>query len=290
MSEIIDEIKGFQVVPIVLQPSKFLKNKPIKHYLYVKKHQSNTDKELAERSLFIINPPINSSLSNIKNFFKTLSTSSIVENFFINVENLDYEINLTKLTSDLYDQEQDTSSEGIKLPNGTGLVVFVDKSAANLAFSKIKKYVKNQKDLYEWKFNEDQPASIRFSQHYKQDILDAEETSEAVSQALEEFEKRETESMNQLQEMKTLVDEDGFTLVVGKNRKTKKGILGKIGNVNKFTNENNDKKSTRKEKQDFYRFQIRERKKLEMNELLMKFKEDQEKIKVMKERKRFRPY
>lgn len=290
MGEVIEEIKGFQVTPILLESSKFLKDKSIKHYIYIKKHQSSTDKELAERSLFLINPPVNSTLSNIRSLFKSISQSSIIENFFVNLENLDYEINLTKLTSDLYDQEQEEQIEGIKLPNGMGLVVFVDKAAANLAFSKIKKYVKNNKDLYEWKFNEDQPASIRFSKAYQNDILQAEQTSEAVSKALQEFEEREAHSVSQLQEMKTQVDEDGFTLVVGKNRKTKKGILGKIGNVNKFTNENNEKKANKKEKQDFYRFQIRERKKLEMNELVKKFRQDQERIKELKEKKRFRPY
>ena len=45
-----------------------------------------------------------------------------------------------------------------------------------------------------------------------------------------------------------------------------------------------------KEKQDFYRFQLRQRKKEEMNELLNKFKLDQEKVRMMKEKKRFRPY
>lgn len=291
MSEAIEEIKGFQVVPLLLQPSKFLKNQSIKHYIYVKKHQSNTDKELAERSLFLINPPINSTLSNIKNFFKKISQSSIIENFFLNVENLDYEINLTKLTTDLYDQDEKNLQEGIKLPNGTGLVVFVDKAAANLAFSKIKKYVKNShEDLYQWNFNEDQPASIRFTKAYQNDILPAEQTSEAVAQALEDFEKREADSISQLEEMKTLVDEDGFTMVVGKNRKTKKGILGKIDSVNKVVKDKNEVKSKKKEKEDFYRFQIRERKKLEMNELVKKFRQDQERIKELKEKKRFRPY
>ena len=49
------------------------------------------------------------------------------------------------------------------------------------------------------------------------------------------------------------------------------------------------KKKNNKEKEDFYRFQLRERKKAEMNDLLRKFKQDQERIRTMKEKKRFRP-
>ena len=50
------------------------------------------------------------------------------------------------------------------------------------------------------------------------------------------------------------------------------------------------KKKKSKEKKDFYRFQIREQKKQEMNSLLKRFKEDQDKIKDLKEKKRFKPY
>ncbi|CCH46456.1 Ribosomal RNA-processing protein [Wickerhamomyces ciferrii] len=290
----VEDIKGFLVTPITLQPSKHYKEEEIKHYIYIKKHQSQNNKELSERSLFLINPPINSNLFNVRNFFKTISKESLIENFLINNENLDYEINLTKLTTDLYDQDENQDQEDIKLPNGTGLVVFVDKSAANLAFTKLKKYVKNltknERSLYQWNFNELEPASIRFINSYKKDMLSIPETSKAVSLALEEFEKREAASLEQLQDLKETVDEDGFTLVVGKNRKTKKGILENIDNVNKFTQESDDKKKERKEKQDFYRFQIRDRKKMEMNELLKKFREDTERIKELKHKKRFRPY
>ncbi|KAH3673139.1 hypothetical protein WICMUC_003862 [Wickerhamomyces mucosus] len=283
-----EEIKGFQVIPVTLSASRYFKTEePIKHYMYAKKHQSNTDKEIAERSIFLINPPINASLSTIRVFFKKISPESLIENFLLNIENLDYDINLTKLTSDLYDDEE--INTGLRLPSGSSLVVFVDKSAANLALSKLKKYSRS-KDLYEWNSKSEEPASVRFIKKFKSEILPLEETSEFVSKELQEFENRELESKKNLQEMKTLVDEDGFTLVVGKNRKTKKGILGKISGATDFHKQDTDKKMKKKEKQDFYRFQLRERKKLEMNELLKKFKDDQERIKELKEKKRFRPY
>ena len=60
--------------------------------------------------------------------------------------------------------------------------------------------------------------------------------------------------------------------------------------TNKAVSEQAQAKMKKKEKQDFYRFQLRERKKEEMNELLRKFKSDQEKVKTMRDKKRFRPY
>lgn len=282
-----DEIKGFSVVPVTLPAGRH--HKEATHYMYMKKHQSSTMKQMAERSIFVVNPPLAASLHSMRKFFQSLSTNTIIENLFINEENLDYEINLTKLTSDLYDDVVATDDENVKLPNGTALVVFVDKSACSLAMSKLKKYAKS-KDHFVWNIEDSGDiASIRMAKLYKQAVLPLEETSVAVTLALQEFESRETKSIEELDEMKTVVDEDGFTMVVGKNRKTKRGILGKISGTAKVK-EIEEKKGKKKEKADFYRFQIREKKKLEMNELLKKFRDDQERIKELKEKKRFRPY
>ncbi|ODV75671.1 Rrp7p CYBJADRAFT_188757 [Cyberlindnera jadinii NRRL Y-1542] len=282
-----EEVKGFSVVPVELAQSQW--NKKARHYMFIKKHQSNAMKEMAERSLFIVNPPFACTLSTIRQFFKSIASNSLVENLFINDEDLDYDINLTRLTSDLYDDDKDGQGSLVRLPNGTAIVVFVDKSACSLAMSKLKKYCKGD-ELYSWRVCGDETAtSIRMAKAYRDRVLSPEETSAEVSLSLQEFEKREAKSIEELGEMKTLVDEDGFTMVVGKNRKTKRGILGKMSGTSKVK-EIEDKKLKRKEKADFYRFQIREKKKLEMNELLKKFRDDQERIKELKEKKRFRPY
>ena len=107
---------------------------------------------------------------------------------------------------------------------------------------------------------------------------------------MKDFDNAEQESIENLQNQASLVDEDGFQLVVGSHRKTKAGILGKQNLASTVESEKAKNKMKKKEKQDFYRFQLRQRKKEEMNELLSKFKSDQEKVRLMKEKKRFRPY
>ena len=67
--------------------------------------------------------------------------------------------------------------------------------------------------------------------------------------------------------------------------KTKAGILGKQKLASTVGVVKAQSKMKSKEKQDFYRFQLRQRKKEEMNELLNKFKLDQEKVRMMKEKK-----
>lgn len=106
------------------------------------------------------------------------------------------------------------------------------------------------------------------------------------------FEQREQQAQEEVQS--SIVDEDGFTLVVGKNTKSLNSIRKKIFNRNPLLKHEKPKKMPnmvdKKAKKDFYRFQVRERKKQEINELLAKFKQDQEKIKEMKSKRRFNPY
>lgn len=268
------EIKGFLVLPVTLPATKFCEETV--HYIYIKKHQSNN--ELSDRSLFLINPPLDSSLSKFKSLFQKISPNSIIENFFNNDENLDYDINLSNLTSDLYEESS------LKLPNKTCLITFLDKSGLNLAYNNIKKC-----KSIEWPKNE-KISSIKMFDLYNANRLNTDEYSTFINQEINAFESRESNSINELKHMKDIVDKDGFTLVVGKSRKTKKGIFGKIDSLTKKSEIKEQSKMKVKEKKDFYRFQVRENKKNEMNELLKKFREDQEKIKILKEKKRFRPY
>lgn len=109
------------------------------------------------------------------------------------------------------------------------------------------------------------------------------------------FTKAEEREFSDARSMAGQVDADGFTLV-GSASKRKGGPLRPDpaatlsgGGVNPEDQSSNKSKKS-KEKKDFYRFQIREQKKQEMNGLLKRFREDQEKIKELKEKKRFRPY
>ncbi|GME97750.1 unnamed protein product [[Candida] boidinii] len=120
--------------------------------------------------------------------------------------------------------------------------------------------------------------------------MDSESLEIESAESVLEFARKEQEAKDEIDNMKTITDEDGFTMVVGSHRKTKTGIMGSLKKTNEIEKEKAVKKMKRKEKQDFYRFQIREKKKQEMNHLLAKFKEDQERVKEMKEKRRFRPY
>ncbi|KAK6458651.1 ribosomal RNA processing protein 7 [Scheffersomyces xylosifermentans] len=287
----VTELKGFYVLPVSSPKSQ------VPHYIFFKKHDSKNSGSSTNngRALFMCNLPVATSTASLKKFFQEVAIGATIESFVPSLLNdcpLDVWVNLTKLTSDLelnpeLLSAQNADEEAAKLPKNCGIVSFVDKSAFQLAFNSLKKLSASAKTT-PWTF----PTfdSKYYLQRYQAKILDPEVLSESVSQALVDFDRAERESKEALQQQTQLVDEDGFTLVVGSHRKTKAGIMGKQKLAATVEVEKAQNKMKKKEKEDFYRFQLRQRKKDEMNELLQKFKLDQEKVRMMKEKKRFRPY
>ncbi|GMF46543.1 unnamed protein product [[Candida] boidinii] len=185
---------------------------------------------------------------------------------------------------------KDNSNNNSKIPLGCGIVTFLDKNGLNLALQSIKKIISSGKNIPIWPKDLQATGTERYINNYRSKIMDSETLETESAESVLEFARKEQEAKDEIDSMKTITDEDGFTMVVGSHRKTKTGIMGSLKKTNEIEKEKALKKMKRKEKQDFYRFQIREKKKQEMNHLLAKFKEDQEKVKEMKEKRRFRPY
>lgn len=281
----VHEIKGFHILPVVFD-KVLSKQKP--HYLYFKKHDGVQNDG---RSLFVFNLPIETDLSVVKKLFQKVALGATVEEYIPSALTdylEDVWLDLTRLTSGIDIPVDDEQEQRTKLPRNCSIIKFVDKQAFQLALSELKKLSSSQeKVIWPW---EGPFGSLYLLNKYRSRFLDPEELSNTVSQALVEFDEAERESMEQLQQQALLVDEDGFTMVVGSHRKTKAGIMGRQKLASTVEVDKAQSKLKKKEKEDFYRFQLREKKKQEMNDLLSKFKQDQERVRLMKEKKRFRPY
>lgn len=279
------EIKGYKILNISL-------DKDIRHHILYKKHETLTIDKDDSRSIFFCNLPINTNLKIFKKLFEKISIGSTIENFtssYITDSIEDTYIDLPELTSDLDVSRQKTPEVNHKLPKYCGVLTFIDKAAFQLAFTNLTKLT-NKETLVLWPRGEEY-GSTYFLNKFKSQILDIGDLTQQVVDGLNAFDQAEHESIDNFKNQRQLVDEDGFTLVVSSQRKTKAGVLSqqKLA-VDKAASELAKNKMKKKEKEDFYRFQLRQRKKDEMNELLKKFKHDQEKIRLMKEKKRFRPY
>lgn len=281
---------GFLVVPFKLPQSQILKNPSAAfHYMFVKKHQSKLENE--QNSLFLVNIPLLTHLDNLRNVFQKVcsksDTVSHMEDLMYNDEFGLQEVDLSALTSDLMSTEG--ASEVRFTPRNTALLKFVDRASVDNCWNALRKYTSESRDSpIEWQYQS--PTIATFINFYKP--IDVEHLKEDIYTHMKLFEQREQESQEATQS--SIVDEDGFTLVVGKNTKSLNSIRKKILNKNPLSKHENKQAPPsavdKKVKKDFYRFQIRERKKQEINQLLVKFKEDQEQIKVMKAKRKFNPY
>ncbi|GMM38614.1 Rrp7 protein [Saccharomycopsis crataegensis] len=310
-----DEIKGFKILPVRISTSPLLiskklhDEKEVVHYVYFKQHQSKAnsgssqEKDINDKSIFVINlPNCIDDLKSLRNFFRQISDASLIQECDIVNNRLQHktDIDLNKLTGEYYDQANservEDSASDKRLPFNTGLVTFVDKSSLKLFMSNVKKLSKSNSlssfPILEGPNSEE--SSTRIFNSLKSKICDVDQLKHHINVSISNFNKKEAEEEEEIQNAGKIIDDDGFQLVVNRHRKTKAAIMGKTNRLKLMNNQglSNDlsKKSSKKQRQDFYRFQIRERKKQEMNQLLMKFREDQARIKSLKERKRFRPY
>lgn len=281
------EIKGFHVLQVRLPESSGT------HYVFFRKHEARGNQHIqniAGRLMFLFNVPIETRLATLKKYFQQVAIGATVEGYVPSLLNDSAEeiyVDLTTLTSDVVYGHGPEHEVALKLPRNCGIVTFIDKPAFQLAFNALKRLALDAKSTH-WPM----PALglDYLINKFRAKTHDLAALSEAVSSALADFNRAEQESREELRAQTEVVDEDGFTLVVGSHRKTKAGILGRQRLTQTIELEKAAKKMKRKEKEDFYRFQLREKKKAEMNDLLRKFKHDQERVRVMKEKKRFRPY
>lgn len=278
------EIKGFQVLLVSLPDNA----QP--HYIYYRRHESKQDSSSKHQSLFLCNVPVETTLAVVRKFLSQVAIGSTVEEYIPSVltgKNEEVWIDLRRLTSELAVEEP--KSEGHFLPKNCGIVKFVDKAACSLAFLALKKLT-SARESSAWPLSSASFGRQYYLEQMHKKVLDPQKLAEDVAQALIDFDRAEAESVADLKRQTQMVDEDGFTLVVGSHRKTKAGILGKQRIAATVELDKAQDKLKKKEHADFYRFQLRQKKKEEMNELLVKFKLDQEKVRNMREKKRYRPY
>ncbi|AET37307.1 Rrp7p Ecym_1049 [Eremothecium cymbalariae DBVPG len=280
---------GFFVIPFKLPKYDVLKSdKPPMHYMFVKKHQNKIQQEA--NCLFIVNLPLLSNLNSIKSSFNNIcekfnTVAHITELLYHDEFGLQ-DVDLSVLTSDLLDTND--LKDKRYTPNNTVLLKFLDEASLDNCWNALRKYSHMPKELVQWEYSI--PSVSSFTNFYKH--IEINWLKENIHKHMKLFEEREQQAQEQVQS--TIVDDDGFTLVVGKNTKSLNSIRRKILNRNPLLKHSQkviapsivDKKA----KKDFYRFQVRERKKQEINELLKKFKEDQERIKIMKSQRKFNPY
>lgn len=307
---------GFIPVPFKLNKNESLniEDEDIFHYIFMKKHQSS---QKEDNTVFLYNLPllttfetVSLNLNKIVNQFKgQVIFDKNSENFKTDEFKLEA-IDINSLSSDyILNADNETVSpkqalggsdyKGESHPYNTTYLTLLDNDSLKSLFSCLNKYIKKN-EVVEWEYPESviMPSLKQFQSFFKP--LPVQYLKEIVMQTMEDFNEREVIANDELLTSSNLVDDDGFTLVVGKNTKTKSGLsrnteklqnpLMKYNKTIKKQRAGAVKKNKWDGQIDFYRFQQREKKKVEIGELLSKFKKDQAKIIQWKETGKFNPY
>ncbi|KAG0203115.1 Ribosomal RNA-processing protein 7 [Mortierella sp. GBA30] len=328
----LDQISNFFILPlhmpsITLSPTSPHSSpayKNILHYIYFKKHESPKEdaKTPKNRTLFVLNIPVDASESHLRDLFKPCGR--VVSVHFMNkvrdtnmtkeereqqeeLERLEKEAAMieaeannkaksgkkSKSKQATAQEQEDGHTRKIFATGSQAYVVFLEEQELTKALA-----MKRKKRSWINTGNDTSAAdatklsSLGVSKwineyHTKRPAPSVLQVK--VDDYMEKFERSEYEAQQAALARLNVMDEDGFTLVTraGSKGHNTDGVItitaAKAEDVKNL-------KPKKKELQDFYRFQMREAKRDKLVDLRRKFEEDKLRIEALKVNRRFKPY
>ncbi|KAF2820382.1 hypothetical protein CC86DRAFT_459849 [Ophiobolus disseminans] len=308
-------VADFTILPLTLPSLSGLPGqcKNAKHYIYVKPHAPSIPTATNERSLFIANIPIDATESSLRALFADQLGGSMVERVEfdspIPAQPMHKRWKTDQPSQDKGDKrgkkrkrkEEALVAEGVvededsALPSiwpgelhrsGSGAIVtFVDKRSARGAMKEIHKAAKELK-LISWKSNNAALGVERYKSHTTLTYPPASTLQSSLNAYLTQFTALESMRNKLRKTSRSVPDADGFVTV------SRGGRAGpaRVEDAERKKEELEARKKKNAVKDDFYRFQNREkRKEVEMG-LRRRFEEDRKRVERMREgRGRVRP-
>ncbi|KAI9277058.1 ribosomal RNA-processing protein 7-domain-containing protein [Phascolomyces articulosus] len=279
----LQEFNGFKALPVTVA-------KNCRHYIYMKKHETRitADTDSNDRSLFVLNLPVDTTDSHLQELFQTYGQ----------IDHVQYPGNKLSIQEDdsahkkkkkyrtkkqqQQDQEEEQQQKAVYLRR-----IFESGSFAHIVF-KSKEDLDRVLDMphqeKKWKAEtKQQPLGFkRYIREYNIERPDHDQLQQQVNAFMLKFTASEYEKEREAQERMNKMDEDGFTVVT----RVKKGIAS----ATPTTPIEQPKKKKMGDLVDFYRFQLRQKKQNELQQLRERFEQDKQKIEQQKQARRFKPY
>ena len=299
-------ISGYTVFPVDLPPLPSFPQ-TAKHFLYIQPHEPRIPDADSPRSLFVANVPVTSTEIHFRHLFSAQLSAGRVERVEFQdapqqrrikpiapiqgkpnthkggnnkkrkretIEDIQAEIDASATLPPVWDRELH--------PSGThAVVVFVDRASMEAGFKAVKAAAKaGRKIVWGDGIGERIPAlgRQRYEIHQQMMYPAKSELLHAVNEYMALFERleaaREREAMKRAGEP----DEDGFVTVT-------RGPKNPVVREEEMQTLVEKQKEKSKGLEDFYRFQMREKRKERQGDLLKKFEEDKKKVQQMKMRR-----
>ncbi|KJX96589.1 meiotic recombination protein dmc1 [Zymoseptoria brevis] len=298
-------VNDFSVLPIRI-PAQPVFPKEATHYLYVRANAPKVPTENTPRELFLVNVPIDATEKHIRNLFANQLGGVRVESVAFEGARVGKAINapVAPVQQGKKRKRGADGEDGAQLPEevgalpevwdrelhrsgGTAIVTFVDKVSAEMALKEVKRAIKNKSDIVWTSEKGVAPplGSARYRTHHALRYPDHAVLQASVDNFMAAFTAQEEAKAKALAKLRAEPDEDGFITV------TRGGRVG-AGREDEVKAKEAElaKRDKNRIKEDFYRFQVREKKKEQAQDLVKGFQEDQRRVEEMKRRRgKFRP-
>ena len=304
--KVASQVHDFTVLPLRI-PALPSFPKETTHYLYLRPNAPKIPTEDTPQELFLVNVPIDATEIHIRLLFAEQLGGARVEDVQFEDIRIGKGIKApvvhpegkegkkrkrgaedgtatgeeVGLLPDVWDREVHRSG-------GTAVVKFVDRASAEMAIREAKRAVKTEREIV-WGAGVERKVPplgpSRYLAHQRLRYPDPAVLQSSVDIFMTAFSAQEAERARQLARQRSVPDEDGFITV------TRGGRAGPArGEETKAKEEELKKREKNRVKGDFYRFQVREKKKEQAKDLAKGFEDDRRKVEEMRRRRgRVRP-
>jgi hypothetical protein len=272
------------------------------HFFYIRPHEPKLPDADSPRSLFVANVPITSTETHFRHLFGTQLSAGRVERVefrdapeqnkkpIATIQGSVISHKSKKRKRETAEDIQTQLESAAKLPpvwdrelrpsGSHAVVVFVDRASMEASLKAVKAAAKSRKDIIWGEGIEDKLPPLGAQRYRVHEQLKYPAKSELLNTVgnymtlFSKLEEAKTREVARAQEP----DEDGFITVTRgpKSNPIKEEELRALAEKQKAKN---------KGLEDFYRFQMREKRKERQSELLKKFEEDKKKVEEMKMRR-----
>ena len=299
-SKVATQVLDFTILPI-RRPAITSFPKKTTHYLYIRSNVPRLPTEDTPRELFLANIPVDATETHVRALFVEYLGGVRLESVVFEDARVGKGIKAPVVHGKKRKrgvEDGDDGQEVGQLPDiwdrevhrsgGTAVVKCVDRPSAEIALREARKVAKGVKEIV-WGGSADQKVPqlgrARYKAHHDLRYPDRAALQASVDEFMEVFSTQEAERTKALSRQRSEPDEDGFVTV------TRGGRAGPAREEEARLKEEELKtREKNRVKDDFYRFQLREKKKERAKELVKGFEEDRKKVEEMKGRRgRVRP-
>jgi ribosomal RNA-processing protein 7 len=291
------QVLDFIVLPL-RRPAQPAFQKETTHYLYLRANAPKIPTDDTPREIFLVNVPIDATETHLRSLLAKYLGG-------VRVESVDFED--TRVGKGIKAPvaqgkkrkrgAEDAQAEEVgHLPavwdrevhrsGGTAVVRCVDRPSVEMALREAKRAAKSGREIVWGEGTEDKVPPlgyVRYLEHHKLQYPDHAELQASVDTFMDVFGAQEAERTKLLARQRSEPDEDGFITV------TRGGRTGPAREEEAKAKEEEYKKREKERiRDDFYRFQVREKKKERAKDLVKGFEEDRRKVDEMRKRRKGR--